>query len=1053
MFQHRSFISVLIALTIISLALFRSFGGKHVFGQGNALPVREIPTPEYFAISLHRYFEGNFEKALADFNHDLQRAVKIPNVNGQMFLWLDSLCYWVMCGECHYQMARYPEAMQAFNNALQIYLQQPEWLKSITYTGGPASVPRQPFIWGRSERLGNVGDFRQCKFQIYQENLNFINLGQQGTALSKNAQLSSIRADEIISRIALMVRRRSEILGALSKYDPETKTLLEVLGNRPNLPNHFTGVWVDVLHGLALAAMGDDTAAETQLQKGLLMLGQLDHQLTPVALYELGNIALRANKPNEAIKYYLESSFSAYHARDPILLGETFRNMANAQKLIDKTKTFPPLQAALNFFGSQKDVSPLILVPLCHELAEDAFIAGNAKVAVTYYNQAAALMKGRNMAETLHGARNYYLGAMIAYATASADYQNGKPITLSMQNGDKNLETALLFMRQRGSLWLYQLSILENLFQQGKITTRGPITMRIADELYDFLLRDPNRWDWMLQPMESLAAMTFTPPTAFQRWFYVALQRGDREKAFEISERARRAVFFSSFNLGARLFSLRILFESNNDQIQPEQLLERQMLSLDFARFSELSNQVRAVRAKLQSVPLVPQNPTQTEQQRTLFRELETLSLAQEAMLRSMALTRTPTSNIFPPMLKLEQIRKKLPEKTAMLVFTESLGTLYGFLIDNRNLTMWPILQEPKTDSLSKLITDYLMGLGNRDMNYSLTLKELSDPDGKWKAAGSKLLNRLLGHEQRPVHFTDLVIVPTGQLWYVPFESMTVKIGDEYRPLIAAGREPLTIRYAPTASLGIPQQTGRSATAETLAIYGKLVSKDSSEVALNAIDRYAKAGIQHLIPMPAASNEPFPASASAFVTQIKQLLVLDDISIPPNSLPLGWSPFNADKTKLKNSVASWLTLPWGGPELVILPAFHTPAEFSLRVSRHSAKSVLNGEDLFLSAMVLQACGAKTILVSRWRTGGRASYDLVEQFLKNYSAMPSAESWRQAIMTVGGEVLHLDEEPRVRTEVTAEPPMANHPFFWGAFMLIDCGEVPEPQDSNLAEENN
>ncbi|MDR2117118.1 MAG: CHAT domain-containing protein [Planctomycetaceae bacterium] len=1058
MFRRCVFFFVLISLVSMFGGTFGGISNGNAFGQG-AMPSREIPTPEYFAISLNRCFEGNFDKALADFNRDLQRAVKMPNVNGQMILWLDSLCYWIMCGECHYQMARYSEAMQAFNNALQIYLQQPEWLKNITYTGNPLPIPRQPFTWGHSERTGGIGNFRNCKFQIYQENVNFVNLGQQGTALTKNAQLSNIRADEIISRMALMIRRRAEILGALSKYDPETKILVEVLGNRPCMPNHFTGVWVDVLYGLTLAAMGDDAAAETQLQKGLLMLGQFDHQLTPVALNELGHIAVRANKPEEAIKYYLESSFSAYLAGDPILLGETFRNMANAQRLIDKTKTFPPIQAALNFFSTRRDVSPMILVPLCHELAEDAFMAGNAKAAMNYHNQAATLLKGRSIADTVHGARNYYLGAMIAYANASADYQNGKPMILSMQNGDKNLETALVFMRQRGSLWLYQLSILETLFQQGKITTRGTITMRIADELYDFMLREPNSIDWILQPMESLAAMTFTPPTAFQRWFFVALQRGDREKAFEISERARRAVFFSSFNLGARLFSLRMLFEGGGENVTQEQILERQTLLLDFVRFGkssfgELSNQVRAVRTQLQSIPLVPQDPTQIEQQRKLLHELETLSLAQEAMLRPMALTRTQTSNIFPPIMKLEQIRKELPEKTAMLVFTESLGTLYGFLIDNHNLTMWSILQEPRADSLQKLITDYLTALGNRDINYPLAIKDLVDPNGKWKETGAKLLKRLLGNESRPVHFTELVIVPTGQLWYVPFESMTVKIGEEYRPLIAAGREPLTIRYAPMASLGISQKTGRSATAETLVIHGKFVSKDAPSVALDAIDRYVQAGIQHLVPMSSITNESLPSSASAFAAQIKQLLVLDDIPIPQNGLPLSWSPFNGDRTKLRNPVASWLNLPWGGPELIILPGFHTPAEFSLKTPRSGGvKTVLNGEDLFLSAMVLQACGAKTILISRWRTGGRVSYDLVGEFLKNYSGMPSAESWRQAVMTVGGEVLQLSEEPRVRSEIGAEPPMANHPFFWGAFMLIDRGETAENSDSNSSEKGN
>ncbi|MDR1964051.1 MAG: tetratricopeptide repeat protein, partial [Planctomycetaceae bacterium] len=998
MLRFYSFFLLLLGLTFL---FSRTAAGQ------SAMPVREIPTPEYFVLSLTRCHEGNFEKALADFNRDLQRAVKIPNANGTMFLWLDSMCYWIMCGECHYQMSRYHEALQAFNNALQIYLQQPEWLRSITYSGNPAALPRQPFAWGNSLRPGGIGDFRHCKFQIYQENINFVNLGQQGTALTKNSQLSSIRADEIISRMGLMIRRRAEILGPLSKYDPETKNLLEILNNRPCPPNHFTGVWVDVLHGLTLAAMGDDASAETQLQKGLLMQGQFDHQLTPAALNELGNIALRANKPEDAVRYYLESSFSAYLARDPILLGETFRNMANAQKLIDKTKTLPSIQAALNFFAPQKDVSPMILVPLCQELAEDAFMAGNVKLAATLSQQAAALLKGRNLADSIHGARNYYLGAMITYALAYADFQNGRPMAPAMQNGDKNLETALLFMRQRGSLWLYQLNILETLFQQGKITTRGAITMRIADELYDWMLRDPSSVDWMLQPMESLAAMTFTPPAAFQRWFYVALQRGDREKAFEISERARRAAFFSSFSLGSRLFSLRLLFEGTSDDVTPKTLLERQTLMLDFARFGEpqfgeLSNKVRAVKSQLQSIPLVPNDPAQAEQQRKLFKELETLSLAQEALLRPMALTRTKTSDIFPPLMKLDQIRKELPEKTAMLVFVESLGVLYGFLIDSRNLTMWSMTQEPKADSLSKLITDYLMGLGNRDINYPLPFKELVDPNSKWKEAGSKLLVRLLGNEQRPVHFTELVIVPTGLLWYVPFEAMTVKIGQEYRPLIAAGQDPLTIRYAPMASLGIPRKAGRSATAETLVIHGKFVSKDEPSVALEAIDRYVRAGIPHLVPMPVTSNEPFPASASALATRIQQLVVLDDIPTPQSGQPLDWSPFNGDKTKLRNPVSSWLNLPWGGPQLIVLPGFHTPAESSLKSSRSSLKPIPNGEELFLSAMALEACGAKTILMSRWRTGGRASYDLVGEFLKNYSSMTASESWRQAVMTVGGE---------------------------------------------------
>jgi len=128
--------------------------------------------------------------------------------------------------------------------------------------------------------------------------------------------------------------------------------------------------------------------------------------------------------------------------------------------------------------------------------------------------------------------------------------------------------------------------------------------------------------------------------------------------------------------------------------------------------------------------------------------------------------------------------------------------------------------------------------------------------------------------------------------------------------------------------------------------------------------------------------------------------------------------------------------------MLVLPGFHTPAESALKPSGTGPKAVPNGDDLFLSAMALEACGARTILISRWKTGGRASFDLVGAFLHNHATMPAAEAWRQAIINVGGEPLILEEEPRVRSTTGDAAPLANHPFFWGAFMLIDRGEHPE-----------
>jgi len=239
-------------------------------------------------------------------------------------------------------------------------------------------------------------------------------------------------------------------------------------------------------------------------------------------------------------------------------------------------------------------------------------------------------------------------------------------------------------------------------------------------------------------------------------------------------------------------------------------------------------------------------------------------------------------------------------------------------------------------------------------------------------------------------------------------------------------------------SIGTGQPSWRSANAETLVMCGSLTGRGSSEVSLEAVTRFSQSGVRNLIPLNAdvrpanMGGEPLPASASTFASQIQQLVVLDDIPNVPNRPPLGWSPFTA---RNRTPVASWLSLPWGGPRLVVLPAFRTSAESSFR-----GPGIQNGDDLFMSAMLFHASGARSILISRWSTGGRVSYDLVEQFLVQLAERPAAQAWRQAILEVGSNPITLEEEPRVRRDANMEEvPIANHPFFWGAFMLIDRGE--------------
>ncbi|MDR2169763.1 MAG: CHAT domain-containing protein [Planctomycetaceae bacterium] len=1021
---------------------------------------RVVPPLPYFTSSKRAFDQGDFPNALKFLTDDIKHSVKFNLPNGSPIYWIDSICFQTMIGECHYQMGNYKNAMIAFDMAIDIYMDQPDWLSKVTFELTPVLIPRPAAAWGVTTRKGGVGNFTNCKFRILQQSPRLAAIGG-APVITTQSSLTTIYADEIVTRLAIAVKRRSEILGPLSRFDERTLRLNKILATRPCPPNHFSGAWIDVLYGLTLSALGDYQMAIPQLEKSALMQGSFDHHLTPYALNELGKIALLDGKAAAAQNYFFEASLCATYFGDSSLIGETFSNIAKAQKLIDQTKPIPALKLALAYFSkpnpkTKTDPSPQILIPLLLEIADDALTTGDIKTALDACNRARLLIKSPY---TTAAAQNLYLYAKIEYLNAIIKYSANQPF--NFKAGDDNLVKSILINR-RASLWMHHFELLELAFINGKVSTSGLISPHEANDLYENLLRDPTAIDWAIRPVDSITLMTCVDPKAYQRWFIVvSLMLADKEKAFDITELARRAAFYSilqnsappALQLTPRHLALRIMFEGTGDDVVDLQQ-ERNMLAMDFAKFGQVSEKVRNIKKQLFDIPIVPKEESQIILQRNLLAELQTASAAQEIMLRPIALSRTKVSVAFPPIVKHSRLRQELPEKTALLLFYEdALGDMHGFLVDRHNIQSWVIAKPQREPALGQLITNYLESIGNkRDANSILTVKnDIIDSDKKWKVAGNILLQRLLGQD-REVNFTELIVVPFGRLWYVPFESLTVKVGETYRPLISASAEPITVRYAPMASLAIPKKaTDKSKISETLVIYGNLMGKNDSTAALDAIDRYTKNGMIKniaLAPSRESKTPDFPGTASAFATQVKQLIVLDDIPAMNHKL-LEWSPFMNDKNRTKNPIASWLTLPWGGPQLVVLPAFHTPAETGLKTTSSSRTPLFanNGNDIFMTAMTLQACGAKTILISRWRPGGRSTFDLVGEFMKAYPEMPAPNAWRQAIMNVGIKKIEVEQEPRISITPKDETPLATHPFFWSPFILIDRGETTENKETD------
>ena len=294
-----------------------------------------------------------------------------------------------------------------------------------------------------------------------------------------------------------------------------------------------------------------------------------------------------------------------------------------------------------------------------------------------------------------------------------------------------------------------------------------------------------------------------------------------------------------------------------------------------------------------------------------------------------------------------------------------------------------------------------------------------------------------------PYSFTELIIVPDNLLWYVPFEALHVNIpvgngqagGYTSVPLITK----LKIRYAPTVALAVADKRPRRPGGNTAVVVGRLYPQDSADVSLNAYREMEPALIG-----PVAVRGHLHTSSGLLAALFDRLVVLAEVAPPEKGL-LDWSPVPLDQNSPTSTLNFWMALPWTGPEQVILPGFRTPAENALKKNPHA------GADMFLAVTGLMASGARTVLISRWRTGGQSSYDLVREFVQELPHTTASDAWQRSVFLLNERPINPELEPRIVTSGIQKPPLGTHPFFWAGFLLADTGAPPKAVDPPTADE--
>lgn len=962
-----------------------------------AQQIPSIPSGKYFVV-LDAYHDGDLTRAFQSV-----RQTIAGNALGRTPL--EMLCYHALAGECLYQMGDLPAALEQYTAALRNWQAAANFMTQcsfpteqlapdpsvirpqISWTGrsGPAQRVRLPphfFI-----TVGGLAQFVQGPD------------GQKGMMLGTSSQFR-IEGLEILRCAALALRRRAELLGPLAKHDPMTGNIINVFGQPLAQPNHYSMVWVRLLSGLALLAADRPREAQVELQASLA-IGGMHHPLTCVSLLELGKLALREGQPAPARQHFLDATFSAAEHQQWNVLAEAFRYGMLAHLAAGDRATWPPLPAATAWIRRARG-SRLASVSMFASLAENLAAGGQSQPALAAVAEATRDGSRRSVLSGVIGGR-------LMYQSALANYQLGNSAA-----GEQALGRALPLLL-KGSRWNYQTGLADSLYAKGVIGARA------ASDLYEQLLRDPTPQDWLKEPSEALAALLAPNELAMEHWFELALERKEWAQALEISDLIRRRRFFRSLPLGGRLVALRWIAEAPETELNADAIAERQVLTNTRPAFAALSKQAAATRDQLDKLPLDAADGEQKAQQKALLEKLYGASQNQEMMLRAFALDRVPSQLVFPPRLNIAELQQKLTDKQALLSYFTTSNQVYGFVISKADYFMWKVAS-PRAVRAS--LTSLLKNIGCRKANFRVPASELSSE--KWKEDASKLRESLFPADDVAgakvwESVEEVVIVPDGVLWYLPFELLPTS---ETNPAMLV--ETKKIRYTPLISLAWPAHRPRPLDIKTGIVAQRVQPEDTVEQARAAAKLLAdsRGGV-------AIWESQLPGPSALISSLSDQLIVWSNL---PDSLAAGhgWSPMLLDRRKPGSTMIEWLALPWGGPRQIALPGFHTPAEAGIG-------SRADGSDLFLAACALMADGCRTAIISRWTVGGQSTRDLIRETMQELPHTTADRAWHRAVQLLRVRKVDPATEPRINGE--GELISADHPLLWSGYLLIDVGDPP------------
>jgi tetratricopeptide (TPR) repeat protein len=967
-------------------------------GVPNASPI--VPGPGY-DLALAALAAGDYAAALEIAERDYRGSSQIGANR-----WIDSIASATVLGECLFETGRFRDALARYDEAMALSAAHANWLLSVRFPpAGLAAMRRPPAApWGRSKRNAAPAAMSETA-TIRQQGADAQDVLQRGGVLTAPFE-RPIRPQEVIRSLVIALYRSGSLLGELGHESPALDQATRGLSRRPAPPNHYSQSWIDIALGTAYWAQGKSQQAQPLLVRGLLVGNQLDHPLAAWGLIVLGRIALDADRGAEAAGYFEEATYSAVSYGDARALEEAFGWLQAAARM----KGDRGVPAAIRLAADAPRAVPVALhARLVAMKAEALAAAGDTRSASTALQSIdGRLLKGEAGQGTL--------GGIAGYAAALVAYGGG-----DIAAADAALERALAIARGR-SPRLFQTGLLVELIQAGS----SSVSERQADELFAKLLADPAGREFAADPLAALAVASAAQPAAFDTWVAVAGKRG-QEQALAAAAATMRHRWLAARPLVARRLAVERFLTADPRLLDPAEQARRVAVIAAEAGLDPLLTRLRQLRGNLAAAAgaaaggpggkLPPGDPAEWQEYVAASRKLR-----QSVALLAAGRVAVP---VFPPLTPAAEIRRRLEPGQAVLSFHWTASGLFGALETRERLVAWQVKQEA---GLQGEIRTLAKELCLHERSAAVGTDRLAASD--WEGSAARI-ERMLFENSRGVSLADgideLVIVPDGWLWYVPFEIIPVasnQAGDDRRPL----REQCRIRYAATRSLAVLRFEPRN-TSATAALLGRLSRGEKADAARAAVDAML-AGTDAAAVIEPPTGGPAP---DLFGSLFDTLLVYDELAAAEPGA--AW-PFFSGGGRSLTPLDQWLAAPPKRPRQLVFPGLQTAMAGGL-----AKPPPRPGEDIFLPAVDLIAAGSRTLLVSRWRASGPIAESLVGEFLRETAGpggVSPPEAWQRAVDLAMRERPDPDREPRIKQAGDAVLADAGHPLFWAGHLLIDCG---------------